>query len=104
MSCTVVFVKEHIFNGSGVRRIRGPLFLPNHPTQKDGLSSSFVWVGSRKLPPKWQDYDFSKMPAEALQRLEALYTSINAKATGRENRNAVSGRQAALFDGLQMSN
>ncbi|CAK9041402.1 Hypothetical protein SCF082_LOCUS23924 [Durusdinium trenchii] len=49
-----------------------------------------------------QDYDFSKMPAEALQRLEALYTSINAKATGRENRNAVSGRQVgyALPDGL----
>ncbi|CAJ1367300.1 unnamed protein product [Effrenium voratum] len=26
-----------------------------------------------------QDYDFSKLPAEALQRLEALYSSINAK-------------------------
>lgn len=26
-----------------------------------------------------KDYDFSKLPADALQRLEALYTSINAK-------------------------
>ncbi|CAE8742521.1 unnamed protein product [Polarella glacialis] len=26
-----------------------------------------------------QDYDFSKLPAEAMQRLEALYTSINSK-------------------------
>jgi len=26
-----------------------------------------------------QDYDFAKLPADALQRLEALYTSINAK-------------------------
>ena len=27
-----------------------------------------------------EDYDFSKLPAEALQRLEALYSSINTKA------------------------
>ena len=31
-----------------------------------------------------QDYDFSKLPAEALQRLEALYSSINAKAHGQK--------------------